>query len=591
MERSTLLFLALILVCAAGIAAFLIFYFSAYLNLHIQRETFDLSEGWQYESSGLAGGETMTLTRTLDISVPEAAVLIRANHQSISVYLDGIPLFAGPVLEPGENPGIASHLISLPDGYTGKTLKIEVASPYAAYSGWISSVLLGARQTLAEHAQSAPLRPVITMLVCLVAWIPIGVVTFMRKPGGGVRKEQLAIGVFVMFWGMYYVAARYDVLPFLTPVQRSVFVLAVYFLQMPSLTMFFYFAFERYKKPMLPAAVVFSAASAAALALQFSGLADLPRLLICYDILIAIGILYTVVLAVLEAKAKNRLMKLTVPFFIAAYVFAMYANYTFYTQRGVISQDSRDLYFWLIVSILIYSIWHFFRDIYGNMRESERLAFQKNLAQESYEHITTHFREVARLKHDFRSHLTAIQTYLDGGRFEEAKEYLARYTSQSATVTETVFSEHILLNAVLGNLYRRAGEHGIRLELEIKAAPLRIADPDLYSLLTNVINNAFEACIAMPANAERFIRLNITRHEPYLNIRCVNSKAGEIISEDGKIQTTKTGKGHGYGLQTVGRIVDAYDGMISLEHDENTFTVKAALKDRQPAGRNISARK
>jgi signal transduction histidine kinase len=580
MERSALLLLALILICAVGLAAFLIFYFSAYLNPYIQRETFDLSEGWHYEPPDFTKGETLTLFRTLDSSVPDAAIRIRAANQSLAVYLDGVPLYADPALGPDENPGMASHLISLPDGYLGKTLKIEVTSPYAAYSGWINSVLLGPRQTLAEHAQSAPLRPIVTMLVCLVAWIPMGVITFMRKPGGGVRKEQLAIGVFVMFWGMYYIAARYDVLPFLTPVQRSVFVLVVYFLQMPSLTMFFYFAFERYKKLLLPAVIAFSAAAAAALALQFGGFMDLPRLLIPYDILITIGLLYTVVLAMLEAKAKNRLMQLTVPFFIAVYVFAVYANYTFYTQRGVISQDSSDLYFWLIVSILIYSIWNFFRDIYGNLRESERLAFQKNLAQESYEHITTHFREVARLKHDFKGHLTAIQTYLDGGRVEEAREYLARYTSQSATVTETVFSEHILLNAVLGNLYRRAGEHDIRLELEIKAVPLHMAEPDLYSLLTNVTNNAFEACVAMPPSAERFIRLSITRHEPYLNIRCVNSKAGEILRGDGKLQTTKPGRGHGYGLQIVARIVDAYDGMMSLEHDENTFTVKAALKDR-----------
>jgi sensor histidine kinase regulating citrate/malate metabolism len=84
----------------------------------------------------------------------------------------------------------------------------------------------------------------------------------------------------------------------------------------------------------------------------------------------------------------------------------------------------------------------------------------------------------------------------------------------------------------------------------------------------------------LPNNRERFIRLSITRREPYLNIRCENSKTGEIVSADGKMQTSKTGSGHGYGLPTIARIVDAYDGLMDIDYGESTFTIMAALKDQ-----------
>jgi hypothetical protein len=354
--------------------------------------------------------------------------------------------------------------------------------------------------------------------------------------------------------------------------------MSLYFALPPLLALFFYFSFQRYKRWMLPAVIFHIAIAAAALCLQLFGIVDLPGIITVNNIAV-FGIVYTTVLAVMEAVNKNRIMMLTVPFLIIAYIFALYYYYIFYTRQDAASHYYHDYYFLLILAILIYSIWHFFRDVYRQKRENELLSLQRRLAHDSYENIQTHLRETARLKHDMRGHFAAMQAYLEHGRIEDARDYLTRYAGQSAAVTETVYSEHFLMNAVLGSLYERAGQYGIRVELNLHAAPANIADPDLYSLLSNITDNAIEACIAMPEDSERFVRLTVTRREPYLNIHCVNSKAGEIVSRDGKIQTTKTGDGHGYGLWSIGRIVDAYAGLLHIEHDENTFTITVALKD------------
>jgi sensor histidine kinase regulating citrate/malate metabolism len=227
----------------------------------------------------------------------------------------------------------------------------------------------------------------------------------------------------------------------------------------------------------------------------------------------------------------------------------------------------------------VYNIWEFFREIYKQKRSNELLSMQKNALEKDRERNIAHMREVEGLKHDYKNQNNAIQTYLEHGRLSEALEYVKLYTERSDAVTEKAFSDNIMINTIAGELYQKAGEYGIKVELDLKAAPKHISDMDVNNLLANLTNNAVEACLTVPESRERFIRLRINRHEPYLNIRCVNSKAGEIVRVDGKIQTTKTESGHGIGLQAIEKTVAAYDGLMNIEHDENTFTVTLALKD------------
>ena len=49
-EKETVVFLAAALVCAAGAAAFISFYFDAYKQPYMKGEIINLSSGWAYET-------------------------------------------------------------------------------------------------------------------------------------------------------------------------------------------------------------------------------------------------------------------------------------------------------------------------------------------------------------------------------------------------------------------------------------------------------------------------------------------------------------------------------------------------------------
>lgn len=275
-------------------------------------------------------------------------------------------------------------------------------------------------------------------------------------------------------------------------------------------------------------------------------------------------------------------MIIAAPFMALMYGSILYNFWTFYGRSGTVPYSYRDTYFLLILSVLIYSIQQFFSQYYLRQREADLLQLQNRLAKESWEQVKAHLLQVGSLKHELVKHYSAVQAFLQDGRNEQAERYLAECIGEAVMVTEVVHHENFLINAVVGKLAQKAAMLHVKLELNLKPCRIGIADPDLYSLLNNILENALEACEAVPEEAGRFIRLTITRQEPYLTINCVNSKEGAVIHIDDDLKTTKPNANeHGYGLWTVNRIVGRYDGIMDVDYDETTFTITLALKDRK----------
>jgi hypothetical protein len=216
-----------------------------------------------------------------------------------------------------------------------------------------------------------------------------------------------------------------------------------------------------------------------------------------------------------------------------------------------------------------------------NTRKLLTTQVKHKLLLNNYQALESHFTQIAQMKHDVRNHLSALRLFLKDKRYGEAQSYLEKYADEVDEITEAMCHEHYLINAVAHDLLLRSRAIGTKAELNLKASPLSISEPDLIGLLTNIADNALEACSRMPEGRERFINFSITRREPYLAVICENSSPGGTVTDtDGRICSSKNETGHGYGLKTIERIAAAYDGMAEYSHDENTFTVTVALKDQ-----------
>lgn len=342
---------------------------------------------------------------------------------------------------------------------------------------------------------------------------------------------------------------------------------------------FFYFApaFQKWTWPLLAIPIGYTVAAlvmffAFGLPLDFPGKPYTPIMVVCFVIFLILGLFGV------KQKSMAWFIRAISGFWFCwvCYVFVKnQLGYSFYLHDefkfGV-----------TICAVVIVCFLVFFnaQELSEYKSDIQMLSLQNHLSRESYEQIKAHLREVGGLKHEINNHITAMQMYMKDGRYEEAQNYLSRFAEEAGIVTEAVYHDNYLINAVVGNLLQTAREHNTKVELNLKPASVHITDPDLYSLLSNITDNAIEACSSIPEGEERFIRLSISRHEPYLNIYCENSRVGEIINIKGKIRTSKSQRGHGFGLWTIERIVDSYNGIMDIDYDDKTFKISIALKDK-----------
>jgi sensor histidine kinase YesM len=95
-----------------------------------------------------------------------------------------------------------------------------------------------------------------------------------------------------------------------------------------------------------------------------------------------------------------------------------------------------------------------------------------------------------------------------------------------------------------------------------------IVDSDLCSVLSNLLENAVEACKRM-SSGERFINITIAQKKSTLSIYLENSVDKDTIRNRGsRFYSAKEPGRIGYGLSSVGAIAGRYNGEAAFVFDE-----------------------
>lgn len=177
-----------------------------------------------------------------------------------------------------------------------------------------------------------------------------------------------------------------------------------------------------------------------------------------------------------------------------------------------------------------------------------------------------------KLTHEFDNHMMAVESYLTSGQYEKATDYIQQVSSHSLEHSLVVNTHNPAVDAILSQKYHVAVQKGLLVLFrlcDLSAPPIETAD--LSVILSNLFSNAIEGSTEVP-NGKIQIKIEDSPSEFLISIR--NPVSRNIsITNNMPPQSTKTGIGHGFGLQNVIEIAHKYKANYLIECKDCHFQV------------------
>lgn len=219
-------------------------------------------------------------------------------------------------------------------------------------------------------------------------------------------------------------------------------------------------------------------------------------------------------------------------------------------------------------------------DQYATSIESDNIKnmeiFQRKLLSHQYEEIKEAYINMRGWRHDYHNHLQAMKAYLYMNELKELDEYLFKLEKDLDEVDNLVKSGNLMMDAILNSKITIMMNYNINVDFKaILPEKIKIADVDLCVMVSNLLENAIEACLKIPQE-HRFIRVfsEVYGSQFYLSIQ--NSAMENLDFNAQNYISNKRGE-HGFGMKRVQLLVDKYNGFLNLQNEPGIFASEITI--------------
>ncbi len=215
-----------------------------------------------------------------------------------------------------------------------------------------------------------------------------------------------------------------------------------------------------------------------------------------------------------------------------------------------------------LVSLLL-MVCFYFRQSQLKMQISV-LDTQYELIESQYVRAQNFYTENAKLYHDIKHHLRALERLLQNGDRREALAYIESVQEPLQCKMIPVHTGVDIVDAVIYEAKEKAEQRNILLVVETPILPsgLKLEDREFCVLFANLLNNALEA-------AKEQIRLNIAITAGFLVIEMQNDyKEKPVVKNNHFVsEREQDSLAHGWGMKIIEQIVEKYQGELSIRVD------------------------
>lgn len=303
-----------------------------------------------------------------------------------------------------------------------------------------------------------------------------------------------------------------------------------------------------------------------------------------YTVLVTAGKLLSVFLAWLVIRLhpfhKTHQLKLQwmllVSFFPLTSLFMLMALFLLYREQSDLTQPVVVFSVFLGIAnvAIVYVVSLIERDTEVKQRNN-MLSQQMELQTASILALDKAYRQQRQSTHDFQNHLCIISELLTKKTYESAMKYVYELSQAQTTRVLIVNSHHPIIDAILNQKYQKASELQIETCFQINdLSSVKLAASELVVLLSNLLDNAIEACQHVEKNRQILCTMLAT-DGVFLSIR--NTSQPVKITEHGIATTKSPSCEHGYGLAGVCRALDLLHAEYTYNYENGWFQFTAEI--------------
>lgn len=233
----------------------------------------------------------------------------------------------------------------------------------------------------------------------------------------------------------------------------------------------------------------------------------------------------------------------------------------------------------LVFNVIVFEMYFQLGDRF--LAEKEQAIFTQHINS-----ISRNTEEQKRIMHDFReekhnlvNELIVFKSSLEENGNVSALNSLARIITNLDKSEEISISGNDTVDALINYKYAKAKEMGVRFNLRIFVPNvLPIDQSDLGLLLGNALDNAIEACAECETDT-RIVNLKMNVKKEALIIVIENPYKEVKLDKSGNLVTTKENKNntHGYGLRSIAKVANKYEGEVLTDFGNNEFKLTLIL--------------
>lgn len=255
--------------------------------------------------------------------------------------------------------------------------------------------------------------------------------------------------------------------------------------------------------------------------------------------------------------------------------------YTSNLPRHINVIVSLSLFCVLIINVVVGEYYSYSQKRHHELTSLQLQMQKENAALEYYQLLLKQEEDKSILIHDIKKHLHSISSLLERDSSQPAYAYITQLLQSTALQSSVSVCNHDTINAIFSRYERICKEQQTRLDVDIRNNTLAfMSDNDITALLCNLLDNALEAAHNYPGG---FISCTIQRreHTPYVIITMENScRNAPSTSGDRFLSHKKNSTLHGFGLKSIGRIAEKYNGHAKFYFNDKDHTFHSIITIR-----------